>query len=190
MTFSIIMPTYQRPHTLPRAIASVLAQTYPDWELIVVNNDTARVDVPEHQRIRVMQHTERASASYARNCGLAEAKGDVVCFADDDDIMLPDALEMFESQFRLHPNAKLVHGGIRWCSGELNFSFATPSCAVRRQFATPTWGDQNFTQDQIYWGNLMIANGWTVTAGDIVMLDRVVCVAFTDPRGGLRSGNL
>jgi glycosyltransferase involved in cell wall biosynthesis len=93
--FSIVVPTHNRPHLLPRAIRSVLAQQETDWELLVVND--GNVDVAEliaeitdrDARVRLLSTGGSRGAAHARNTGIAAAQGEIVCFMDDDDEMLP-----------------------------------------------------------------------------------------------------
>lgn len=185
---SIIMPTYRRGHTLQRTIESIQRQTYPHWELIIVDN-AGDVDlVPQDARIRIYRHAERASAAYARNEGLRYASGELVCFFDDDDVMFPTYLERFAQAFATHPRAKMVRCGMIVSTGKVNFSFATPECCVRRQYITPTWLSKGPAQDQRYFRQLIRANGWSEARGEIVVIREALCRATTDPKGGLRSG--
>jgi glycosyltransferase involved in cell wall biosynthesis len=96
---SVILPTYRRAHTIGRAIASVLAQTLRDFELIVVDDcsgdDTARV-VAEiaatDPRVRFVARPVNGGAAAARNTGLHHARGRYIAFQDSDDEWLPDKL--------------------------------------------------------------------------------------------------
>ena len=97
MKFSIIIPTYNRAAFLPKAIESVLSQTYIDWELIIVDDgctDNTKDVVSKYgdSRIKYLDQ-ENAERSAARNNGIAHAKGEYVCFLDSDNYMLPDRLE-------------------------------------------------------------------------------------------------
>ena len=94
---SVVLTTFNRSALLPRSIASVLAQTHRDFELIVVDDgstdDTqevlARID---DLRMRVVRHERNLGVSGARNTGVAATTGTFVCFHDDDDEWLPDKL--------------------------------------------------------------------------------------------------
>ena len=89
--FSVIMPLYNKAAYVEKAIRSVLEQTYPHYELIVVNDgskdDSAIIaeellkDIPNARLI----NQENAGVAVARNNGVAQAKGDYVCFLDADD---------------------------------------------------------------------------------------------------------
>jgi hypothetical protein len=186
---SIIMPTYRRPHTILRTVATIQAQTYDYWELIVVDNAGDGDYRFTDPRIRLYRYTDRPSASAARNYGLQYATGDLVCFFDDDDEMFPHYLARFVAAFAANPRANLVRCGMMVGEGGVNFSFATPECCLRRQFAAPAWTDHP-AHDQQYFRNIAVANHWSEARGDIVVIPEVLCRANTDPLGGLRAGAL
>lgn len=94
--FSIIIPTYNRASFLPRAIQSVLAQIYENWELLIVDDgsiDNTREVVAtfKDERIRYI-YQQNAERSAARNNGISKAKGEWICFLDSDDEYLPNHL--------------------------------------------------------------------------------------------------
>ena len=97
MRFSIIIPAFNRAAFLTKAIESVLAQTYTDWELIVVDDgstDNTREVVSKYSDERITYiYQENSERSAARNNGIAHAKGDYVCFLDSDNYMLSNRLE-------------------------------------------------------------------------------------------------
>ncbi|MCL2019502.1 MAG: glycosyltransferase [Oscillospiraceae bacterium] len=96
---SVIMLTYNRETLVSRAIESVLAQTFGDFEFIIVNNgstDKSGAVADEYaakdERIKVI-HRECGNIGAGRNTGLNAAKGDYIAFIDDDDWCEPDFLE-------------------------------------------------------------------------------------------------
>lgn len=96
---SVIMLTYNRQEFVGRAIESILRQTYPDFEFIIVDNGSsdnsgkiADEYATQDPRIRVL-HREKGTISAGRNTGLDAAKGDYIAFIDDDDWAEPDFLE-------------------------------------------------------------------------------------------------
>ncbi len=96
---SIIVPVYNGEKFIARCVESVLAQTYSDFELILVNdgskdNSGAICDdfAARDRRVRVI-HQENGGVSRARNHGLDAAKGDVIGFVDADDYIAPETLE-------------------------------------------------------------------------------------------------
>ncbi|HEU5208743.1 MAG TPA: glycosyltransferase [Longimicrobiales bacterium] len=91
--FSVVIPAYNRAHLLPRAIGSVLAQTMPDLELIIVDDgstdDTrALVEAITDPRVRYV-HQQNAGAAAARNHGARLAQGTYITFLDSDDEARP-----------------------------------------------------------------------------------------------------
>jgi len=95
---SVVIPVWNRAPVLGRAVASALAQSLPDLELIVVDDGStddsvavaARTGDP---RVRVLRHAARSGVSAARNRGLAAARGELVAFLDSDDEWRPPKLE-------------------------------------------------------------------------------------------------
>src|SRR4051812_10893238 len=91
--FSVIVPTYGRPAFLADALASVLGQTFDDFECIVVDDASPEpVSVPSDSRIRVVTRDANGGPPAARNTGIAVARGRYVAFLDDDDVWLPHRL--------------------------------------------------------------------------------------------------
>ena len=92
---SIIIPTYNRPQLLLRAVNSALAQTIKNFEVLVVDDCSEKpVDLPEHSRLRVLRLPENKGGSAARNIGIKEARGKWISFLDDDDELLPHMAEV------------------------------------------------------------------------------------------------
>jgi glycosyltransferase involved in cell wall biosynthesis len=186
---SIVMATYRRSHTIQRTIRQIIAQTYTNWELIVVNNSRAGDYFFDDPRIQVYRHASHASASYARNQGLTYVTGSLVCFFDDDDDMFPTYLERLVEAFTSNPDAKMVRCGMIRRDGQVNFTHATPVCCLRRELATPTWEEER-RQDIKYYGDIIAANDLSEERGDIVLIPELLVRARSDPKGGLRSGRL
>jgi len=92
---SIVIAVYNGAPTIERALASVFAQTYTDYEVIVVNDgstdDTAAVLARFGDRIRVITQSNRG-LSAARNAGVRASTGEYVAFLDDDDEWMPEKL--------------------------------------------------------------------------------------------------
>lgn len=96
---SVVVPIYNVAEYLPKCIESILAQTYPDYELILVN-DGSKDNSPEiaeeyakkDPRIKVI-HKPNGGLSDARNEGMKYATGKYVSFIDSDDFIEPDMLE-------------------------------------------------------------------------------------------------
>lgn len=107
---SVIIPTYNRYHPLLRTIESVKKQTYKNIEIIVVNDCSTEKEYYEHNWSDIkMIHLEKNSKSvfgfscpggYQRNFGMKKATGKYFAFCDDDDIWLPNKLEVQIKQMR------------------------------------------------------------------------------------------
>lgn len=112
------MCTWNRHHSIVRAIESVLAQTFEDWELIVVDDGstdgTAELVRPfthEYEHIVYVQHKHRGQA-LSRNAGLRMASGLFVTFLDSDDYYQPSHLETRNIMLLEYPEVTLLHGGV------------------------------------------------------------------------------
>ena len=96
---SIILPTYNRAHMVGNAIESVLAQSYTEFELLII--DDGSTDHTEQvvasyndKRISYYRMQENGGQSKARNCGIQMAKYDYLAFEDSDDLWRPEKLEV------------------------------------------------------------------------------------------------
>jgi len=94
---SVVTPTYNDAETLSRAIDSVLAQTYKEFEYIIVDDGSTDetesvVDSYDDPRIQYIQHEQNKGGSAARNTGIERAKKKYIAFLDADDEWLPEKL--------------------------------------------------------------------------------------------------
>jgi glycosyltransferase involved in cell wall biosynthesis len=107
---SIVLPTYKRADTLLRAVASVRAQTFQDWELVVIDDGstdgTSALLEGVDPRLRLVRQENQGVAA-ARNRGLREARGDLLAFLDSDDEWTPHHLELAVAFFDAHPGEHL-----------------------------------------------------------------------------------
>ncbi len=112
---SVIIPCYNHAQFLRQAIESVLAQTYSDFEIVVVDDgssdNTAEV-VMRYPLVRYV-YQENAGLASARNTGLRHSRGKFLVFLDADDRLLPDALETGICCMREHPECAFVSGHCR-----------------------------------------------------------------------------
>jgi hypothetical protein len=111
---SVVLPTRHRPHQLRRAISSVLAQRYANWELLVVQDgdDTdARVIVTatEDPRVRWLAISSGGVCA-ARNEALRLARGEIIAYLDDDNVMDPGWLHAVTWAFEQRPDADVLYG--------------------------------------------------------------------------------
>lgn len=110
---SVVIPAYNSMNYLPETIASLLAQTFTDWEAIVVNDgstDETEQWVSQHsdRRIKLISQ-ENQGLSGARNTGIAHATGDYIAFLDADDLWSPTKLEKQVQCLDENPEAGLVY---------------------------------------------------------------------------------
>jgi glycosyltransferase involved in cell wall biosynthesis len=110
---STICSCYNQAHFLESAIESVLAQTFEDWELIIINDgstdDTltlAQNYAKTDSRIRVI-HQKNKGLSAARNAGIAQAVGEILHFLDADDLIFPLAYEVIHQKSQKEPDTSL-----------------------------------------------------------------------------------
>jgi glycosyltransferase involved in cell wall biosynthesis len=101
---SVIIPTCSRPVMLREAIASVLAQSFKDIEILVVDDDPLSVPSAEEvvssfcdERLRYVKHEKKCGAPAARNTGIRLSRGAYISFLDDDDTLRQDFVEKMAS---------------------------------------------------------------------------------------------
>lgn len=117
---SVIITTFKRNELLPRAIDSVLAQTYPYVEVIVVDDndsDTSYRKATEHlmeelyggkSNVKYVKMPKNSGACTARNRGVDEAQGVFINFLDDDDVFFPEKIEKQVEIFERQPELSVV----------------------------------------------------------------------------------
>jgi glycosyltransferase involved in cell wall biosynthesis len=117
---SVIVPTFNRANLVRRAVESVLAQTFSDFELIVVDDHSP---VPaagalagiRDERLRVVRHERNQGGPAARNTGIRESRGEFIFLLDDDDALLPECLACLSRRMDASPaSTGVVWGGIRF----------------------------------------------------------------------------
>jgi len=116
--FSIVLATYNRRALLPRAIGSVLSQSFQDWELIVVDDGSPDESVPlirsyetSDGRIHLVLK-EHSGLSRTRNAGIARARGVYTAFLDSDDEFKPSHLHLHYEYLEMNPGLDLLHGKV------------------------------------------------------------------------------
>jgi glycosyltransferase involved in cell wall biosynthesis len=113
-TVSVIVPTYNRRALLAEAVASIHQQTYPAWELFIIDDgstDGTAASVPVDARIRFVPRPHTGNVAALRNAGLAAATGAYVAFLDSDDIWTRSHLEQLVACLDAHPDCG-------WCYGD------------------------------------------------------------------------
>ena len=109
---SVVIPTYNYARFLPRALDSVLAQTWRDYEIIVVDDGstdgTPEVAQAYGERIRYLRK-ENGGAATARNAGILAARGELLAFLDADDAWVPEKLARQVAYLDRHPEFGMVY---------------------------------------------------------------------------------
>lgn len=134
---SVIIPVYNVAEYIKDCIQSLLAQTFRDFEIILVDDsgtdnsveiaekileqnafaNTGKIGTEESLYYTVLKHDHNRGLSAARNTGLAAAKGEYVYFLDSDDYTTPDCLEKLYSQ-AIATNADITIGGYKTIGGD------------------------------------------------------------------------
>jgi glycosyltransferase involved in cell wall biosynthesis len=118
MRVSVIIPTYNRAAWVMEAVASVLAQTYRDFELFVVDDGstdgTPAALASLGGEIKVLRQEERQGVSAARNLGARASAGDWLAFLDSDDLWLPDKLARQVEYLQANPDLVICQTGETW----------------------------------------------------------------------------
>lgn len=114
-TISIIMPVYSCEAYLAESINSIIAQTFREWELIIVDDSStdgsrgiADTYASQDSRIKVFQNTHHKGLAGALNCCLSHARGTYIARADGDDINLPERLQIEYDYLQSHPDIDIV----------------------------------------------------------------------------------
>jgi len=107
--FSVIVPTYNRPGMLKRALHSIDAQGFQDYEILVVNDGGENMTpITKHFRRAIyLEHERNRGLPAARNTALKQARGRYVAYLDDDDIWFPNHLQTCWDA--LHKGARFVY---------------------------------------------------------------------------------
>lgn len=158
---SVVIPSYNRATLLPRAITSVLTQTFSDLECIVVDDgstDQTEQVVAEFQdpRLRVIRLPDNGGGGRARNTGIQVAHGELVAFLDSDDEWLPRKLERQVAR-------------LREC-GDPMATVAYCRCMVRDTLAGRMWRRPH----RVYEGDVFsyLLEGWNPTTLSLFLVER------------------
>jgi glycosyltransferase involved in cell wall biosynthesis len=120
-TISVVIPTYNYKRFIGDALQSVLGQTLPPSEILVVDDgsedDTESVVRSFGERVRYIRQ-KNAGVSSARNRGVAETSGELITFVDADDVVEPEFLEALYAEFTGRADVGLAHCGTRLFDSE------------------------------------------------------------------------
>jgi glycosyltransferase involved in cell wall biosynthesis len=142
---SVIIPCYNSGGSLGEAVNSVLAQTYQDFEMIVVD-DASTEPIADSllrcdSRLRYLRRETNGGVAPARNDGIRASTGEYVCFLDGDDLYLPGRLERGVAFLEHNPTLWAVHGDceIRGPAGQVLAGSMIAASGCRKRLLT--WRD-------------------------------------------------
>ncbi|HKL34423.1 MAG TPA: glycosyltransferase family 2 protein [Tangfeifania sp.] len=123
---SVILPFYNTESTLPEAIESILSQSFGDFELLLIDNNSsdkssviAQNFAEKDSRVRLLQE-KKTGVAHAMNCGLENSHGQFIARMDADDISLPERLEKQVNYLEANPEIGLVGSEVKYISHEKN----------------------------------------------------------------------
>lgn len=139
---SVIVPCYKQAEYLPETLDSVLAQTYPAWECIIVNDGSpdntdaiAKAYLEKDIRFKYCYQENQGLAS-ARNNGIVNSTGEYILPLDADDMIAPTYIEKAIVRFKQYPETKLVY-----CKGHTFGESNHPMDLVDYNYDTFIWGN-------------------------------------------------
>lgn len=162
---SVIIPTYKRADSLPRAIDSVLQQTYSNVEVIVVDDNDPNTEwrkatsnfmerYATDSRVKYIKHKCNKNGSAARNTGTAVANGEYLCFLDDDDYYLSSKIEAQVSYM-------MKHSTIQGCYCDYRFGDIPHIVKWKK----------DFSKDILLGEHTPQTSGWLITKDAVTQLD-------------------
>ncbi len=117
---SVIVPAYNKPQFLSECLRSIQAQTFTDWECIVVDDGSPRgaeiraaVEAMQDSRFRLVRHDRNRGPGAARNTGARESRGSLLLFADEDDFVSEEWIEALRSRL-LQANSEVAVCGFAY----------------------------------------------------------------------------
>lgn len=173
---SLVLPTYNGAQYLRESVDSVLAQTFQDWELIIVN-DCSTDETPQiadeyasrDMRIKVIHNAVNKRLPESLNVGFREAKGQYLTWTSDDNRFLPTAIDEMQSYLNMHDEVAMVSAGMEYIDADGNVTGMAPyyddyliwakdlvgACFMYRREALSVIGEYNsdkvYVEDYDYW---------------------------------------
>lgn len=137
---SVILPTHNRLPLLAEALGSLEAQSFLDWEVVVVDDaSNPAIDgtsvVAQHPRAGVHRHHESQGGATAKNTGIAIARGEILAFLDDDDLYDPRYLACAIDILDRHTDIDVLFMGVGWFGRDAQRSEHAHGESLARTFA-------------------------------------------------------
>jgi glycosyltransferase involved in cell wall biosynthesis len=146
-TFSVIIPTYNRASFIEATLGSVFSQTYPHYEVIVVDDssidNTDEVIEPYRKagRVRYFKNEQNRERAHSRNVGLEAATGDFATLLDSDDFMYPSNLADAAAYARANPEIKCFHNLYEFVDANRKFLRQFPLAPLKNQIKAIAMGN-------------------------------------------------
>lgn len=164
---SVIVPVYNLEKLVPRCLESIEAQTFADWECLVVDDGSTDQSLTVcqsyaavHPRFRVL-HQQNGGVSSARNTGMEAASGQYYIFVDGDDALEPGAMQWAAAEQRAHPES-LISWTLRPAEAPAanfqNLSAPRIFTAEQQQAYTATVAGTNVT-NKLFWAKVIRTHG-------------------------------
>lgn len=119
LLISVVIPAHNRPALLLEALRSAAAQSYSDFEVVVIDDGSeppisqAVLTEVLGSRVVLHRHDTPQGVPKSKNAGVRAARGEVILLLDDDDLLVPDALGSIYQAFSSHPNIDCLFLGVR-----------------------------------------------------------------------------
>ncbi len=126
MLISLLIANYNNSRFLKNVISIVYAQSFTDWEIIIVDDGSTdgfeEIIAPykDDKKIKVFRNGENMGCAYTKRRCTDEAAGDIMAFFDPDDILAPDALQIMHDAHLEKPSCSIIHSTHYICDDEMN----------------------------------------------------------------------
>ncbi|MFC1951678.1 glycosyltransferase family 2 protein [Chloroflexota bacterium] len=169
MKVSVIVPTYNRAHMVIETVDLILNQTFKDFELIVVDNESTDnteevIKSYTDERIRYFKHQNNGVVAINRNYGINKAQGQYIAFCDDDDLWIPEKLERQMLEFEKDSQVGLI------CTNAINFD----RHGEHGERIKAKLKDSHFTFESLMRGNVIVGSSVLLkrqVVDDVGMID-------------------
>lgn len=124
MKFSILSCCYNQSRFIKDCIGSIVAQTYDNWEHIIVNDNSTDesksiLDEITDPRVQIIHNDQRKYCSSSYAIALSRATGDIVGIVDGDDALDKDAMQIILKRYNKNPDIKFIYTQHHWCNASL-----------------------------------------------------------------------
>ena len=123
--FSVIMPNYNKGKYIKEAIESVLAQTYPNWELVIVDDASTDNSLEvintflNNENIKLIKNADNKGVGYTAKLAVEHSSGEIIGTLDSDDVLVEDALMVMVNEHKAYPEYGLIYSNHYNCDKDL-----------------------------------------------------------------------